>query len=55
MPAGMPTRREDFTVKRLVEGMVGVVVAVVVTVLAALTAPIWILWMWINDRKRAQR
>jgi hypothetical protein len=40
---------------RLAEDIAMVAVAVVVTILGAVTAPIWVLWMWLQDRKRAAR
>lgn len=36
-------------------GMLGVAVALIVTGVAFLTAPIWAYVMWRNDRKRAAR
>jgi hypothetical protein len=36
-------------------GMLGVAVALIVTGLFFLTAPLWMWWMWRNDRKRAAR
>jgi hypothetical protein len=36
-------------------GMLGVAVALIVTGVALLTAPVWVYVMWRNDRKRAAR
>lgn len=43
------------TAKRHAEDVLLFAVAAVVTVAAYATGPIWLVWMWRQDRKRARR
>lgn len=41
--------------RRQAEGVLLFAVALIVTALAYATGPVWALWMWRQDRKRARR